>query len=55
MLPEKREIHGVLVFFSAVGVGFLGTFFNINGIDNTNDALTPKSGSIGAMEGCIDT
>ena len=34
-------------------VGFLGTSFDINGIDNTNDALTPKSGSIDAMEGII--
>ena len=34
-------------------VGLLGTSCDINGIANTNDALTPKSESIGAMEGII--
>ena len=36
-----------------LGLVFLGTSFDINGIDNTNNALTHKSGSIDTMEGII--
>ena len=49
----KKEDSWVSSFFNAVGVGFLRTFFDINGIDNTNDALTPESGSIDTIEGNI--